>query len=266
MSEQDLHLQNPYFHVYEEPKKVSSIKESFIIDYVDNEKFLPDSYLKEFDATLFYNYIHRECFRSSISNTPKLDSTEVTSYQNCVSKHQFSIKVFSNVVMASRKWKGFLSYINMREYSRKPEEMGTTIPTNPIIRKNYLDHLLIKENEERGKGIENLLSSVKTKNPMSFVYQFLLKKKSFLSRLDLEEALRNKDVLAEYTRLNEKFGSELSDELKAKVDIKDWQGIGGDDFVAEEPEPEPEPEAEPVATSDDESPASEEPVAASDEE
>lgn len=239
MSEHDLHLKSPWFHVYEEPKKVSSIKDSFIIDWVDNEKFLPDSYLNEFDATLFYNYIHRECFKSSIKNSNGINSSEVLSYKNCVSKHQFSIKVFSNVIMASRKWKGFLSFINMREYSRQPQEMGTSIPNNPIIRKNYMDQLKIKENEERGRGVENLLSNIKTKNPMSFVYQFLLKKKSFLSRYDIEEALRNKDTLAEYTRLNEKYGSELAEELKAKVDIKDWKDIPGDDYVPEEPEPEP---------------------------
>lgn len=237
MAEYDLHLNNPYFHVYEEPKKVSSIKDSFIIDWVDQEKFLPDSYLKEFDATLFYNYLHRECFKSSLLNASnaKPESSELFSYKNCISKHQFSIKVFSNVVMASRKWKGFLSYVNMREYSRHPEEMGTSIPTNSIIRNNYLNHLKIKENEERGRGIENLLSSsVKPKNPMNFVYEFLLKKKSFLSRLDLEEALRNKDTLAEYTRLNEKYGSELAEELKSKVNLKDWKGISGDDYVPED--------------------------------
>merc|ERR1711957_1029206 len=89
-------------------------------------------------------------------------------------------------------------------------------------------------------------------------YKFLLEKKSFLSRLDLEGALRNKDVLAEYTRLNEKFGSELSDELKAKVDIKNWSGIGGDDYVSEEPEAEAEVVAAPQ---DDASPVSEEVVA-----
>ena len=258
MSEADLHLKNPYFHVYEEPKKVSSVKESFIIDWVDNEKFLPDSYLKEFDATLFYNYIHRECFRSSIKNASSaLDSTEVSSYRNCVNKHQFSIKVFSNVVMASRKWKGFLSYINLREYSRQPEEMGSTIPTNSIVRKNYLDHIRIKENEEKGRGIQNLLSSTKPKNPMNFVYQYLLKKKSFLSRLDLEEALRNKDALAEYTRLNEKYGSELADELKAKVDIKNWKGIGVDDYVPEDPEPETEPQADDDASLSTDAPSDE---------
>ena len=71
--------------------------------------------------------------------------------------------------MAARKWRGFLSLINMREYSRQPEEMGTSIPNNPIVRKQYMDHLKIKENKERGRGIENLLSSAKPENPMSFV-------------------------------------------------------------------------------------------------
>jgi len=248
MSEFDLHLESPYFHVYEEPKKVSSIKDSFIIDWIDQEKFLPDSYLNEFNATLFYNYLHRECFKSSISKSAGINFSEVSTYKNCVEKHQFSIKVFSNVVMASRKWRGPLSFINMREYSRQPEEMGTSIPTNSIIRKNYMDQLKIKENEQRGRGFEDLLSSVKPKNPISFVWEFLLKKKSFISRFDLEEALRNKDTLAEYTRLNEKYGSELAKELKAKVNINDWKDIPGDDYVPEEPEP--EPEAEPIVIDD----------------
>ena len=259
MSEYNLHLNNPFFHVYEEPKKVSSVKESFIIDWVDNEKFLPDSYLKDFDSSLFYNYIHRECFKSSLKNaSSNLESSEVSLYRNCVNKHQYSIRVFSNVLMASRKWNGFLSYLNLREYSKEPEEMGSTIPNHPIVRKNYLDHLKIMENKERGRGIRNLLSSAKEKNPMNFVYEFLLKKKSFLSRLDLEEALRNKDVLAEYTRLNEKYGNEFAEELKTKVDIRDWKGIGGDDFVPEESEAEPSNELEGASLSDDICPLNEE--------
>lgn len=232
---ENLHLKDVYFHVYEEPKKYSSIKESFITNWQETQNFLPHNYLKSFDSLLFYNFIHRECFKSSINrNSSNIESTEVNSYKNCVSKHQYSIQVFSNVLNASRKWKGFLSYIDLKEYSRVPEEMGTSMPTNPIIRKQVLDMQKIKENEERKKGIENVLGNPQKPKPMNFVYEFLLKRKGFSSRLDLEEAFSGKNLLAEYNRLNEAYGADLTSELKAKVDLKNWAGIPGDEFVAEE--------------------------------
>jgi len=138
---------------------------------------------------------------------------------------------------ASRKWKGFLSYIDLKEYTRVPEEMGTNVPTNSIVRKEYLDMKKIKENEEMKRGIENVLGGSPQKpKPLNFVYEFLLKKKGFSSRLDLEEAFASKNLLAEYNRLNEAYGADLANQLKAKVDLKNWAGIPGDDFVPEEEE------------------------------
>lgn len=232
---ENLHLNNAYFHVYEEPKKYNSIKETFIINWHDVTTFLPQNYLKSFDSLLFYNFIHRECFKSSIlRNTSNIDSAEINSYKNCVSKHQYSIQVFSNILLTSRRWKGFLAHVNLREYSRVPEEMGTITPTNPIIRKQYLDRIKIKENEERSRGIEKILGDPQKPKPLNFVYEFLLKRKGFSSRLDLEEAFSSKNLLAEYNRLNEAYGAELANELKAKVDLKNWSGIPGDNFTPED--------------------------------
>lgn len=235
-----LHLNNPYFHVVEEPKKYSSIKDTYITNWQDANDFLPKNYLKSFDSLLFYNFIHRECFKSSITNnSSNIESVEVNSYKNCVSKHQFSIQVFSNVLKASRRWKGFLSYIDLREYSRIPEEMGTNIPTNPLIRKQVLDMKIIKENEDRKKAIENILNKPEPKKPLNFVYEYILKKKGFSSRLELEEAFASKNLLSEYNRLNEAYGADLANELKAKVDLKNWGGIPGDDFTPEDDDSEP---------------------------
>ena len=50
----------------------------------------------------------------------------------------------------------------------------------------------------------------------------------------MEEAFSGKNLLAEYNRLNEAYGADLTSELKAKIDLKNWAGIPGDDFVAEE--------------------------------
>jgi len=234
---ENLHLNDAYFHVVEEPKKYSSIKETFITNWQDTHNFLPNSYLKSFDSILFYNFIHRECFKSSIErNSSNIETSEISSYKNCVSKHQYSIQVFSKILHASRKWKGFLSYIDIKEYSKHPEEMGTNIPTNPIVRKQYLDMVKIKENEERKKGIENVLGNPQKPKPLNFVYEFLLNKRGILSRLDLEKALASKNLLAEYNRLNDIYGAELANELKTKVDLKNWGGIQGDDFVAEDDE------------------------------
>jgi len=232
---ENLHLKDSFFHVYEEPKKYSSIKETFITNWQDNHNFLPNNYLKSFDSLLFYNFIHRECFRSSITrNSSNIETSEVNFYKNCVSKHQYSIQVFSNILKSSRKWKGFLAYVDLKEYSRAPEEMGTNIPTNPIIRKQYLDMVKIKENEERKKGIENVLGNPQPQKPMNFVYEYILKKRGFSSKLDLEEAFASKNLLAEYNRLNEAYGADFANEIKTKVDLKNWGGIPGDDFTAED--------------------------------
>ncbi len=232
---ENLHLNDAFFHVYEQPKKYSSIKETFITNWQDNHNFLPYNYLKSFDSILFYNFIHRECFKSSIkTNTSNIETSEINSYKNCVLKHQYSIQVFSNVLKASRKWKGFLSHIDLKEYSRQPEEMGTNMPNNPIVRKRLLDQIKIKENEERCKGIENVLGYSQKRKPMSFVYEFLLKRKGFTSRLDLEEAFASKNLLGEYNRLNELYGEKVANELKTTVDLKNWSGIRGDDFAPEE--------------------------------
>lgn len=171
MSER-LHLNDSFFHVYEHPKKYDSLKDTFITNWQDAQNFIPKNYLKSFDSILFYNLIHRECFKSSIKNTSNIDQSEVDLYRNCVSKHNYSIGVFSNILQSSRNWKGFLSYIDVREYSRHPEEMGTTIPTNPIIRKHVLDMQKIKENKERGNALENLLKGSSDPKPLNFVYEY----------------------------------------------------------------------------------------------
>ena len=239
---ENLHLDEITFQSYEKPKKYDTIKDTYIINWQENQNFLPKSYLKSFDSILFYNLIHRECFRTAIKNTSNLDQSEIKTYKNCVSKHQYAVQTFTSVISSSRKWKGFLSYIDMREYSRNPEEMGTSVPTNPIIRKKYLDMVKIKENEERKRGLLNLFGGQKKRNPLNFVYEYLLNKTNILSRLDLEVALSSKNILQEYNRLNETYGEELAKEIKSKVDLKSWNGITGDDFVAEE-ESTPVPES-----------------------
>lgn len=186
MSE-SLHLHDACFHVYEHPKKYDSLKDTYIINWQDSQNFLPKNYLKSFDSILFYNFIHRECFRSSIKNTSNIDQSEISLYRNCVSKHNYSIGVFSNILQSSRKWNGFLSYIDIREYSRHPEELGTTIPTNPIIRKQYLDMQKMKENKERGNSIQNLLGQSEDPNPFNFVYEHLIQKNESATKSELEE-------------------------------------------------------------------------------
>ena len=128
------------FSTYEKPKSYDFIPETFKLNWDQPEKFLPDHMIESFNQRIFNNFLHRECFNSCITNSSSLVQSEIDCYNNCRNKHLYSVGIFRDILMTRRKWKGFKNYINIREYSREPEEMGTDIPTEPMKRQNYLNY------------------------------------------------------------------------------------------------------------------------------
>ena len=141
----------------EPPKNYDYIPETYKNVWEDPNKFIPTRMHKTFNQKMFYNFVHRECFNSCISLTNqsfKPDLTETSCYDNCRSKHLSSMGIFSDIVLYRRKWDGFMSFINMREYQKDPDEMGKLIPTDPFLRGSILQFRDIKRKIVFSKSYE----------------------------------------------------------------------------------------------------------------
>ena len=220
------------FSTYEKPKHYDYIPEVYKLRWDQPEKFLPDYLINSFNQKLYNNFLHRECFNSCITNSNSLTSEEQTCYKNCQSKHLYSMGIFKDVLMTRRKWRGFRNYINIKEYSRVPEEMGTDAPTDPIMRQQYLKYNRYQKDKEAKYGLSKIFDGDKFKVEAKNIFDFYLEGRYTTdSNIDKE---KRKDFYNEYKELTEVYGDKVHELLKGKIDLKDWKNIPGEDFVPED--------------------------------
>ena len=125
----------------------------------------------------------------------------------------------------------------MKEYSRTPEEIATDFPTDPRTRAKIEDQ---KEQEFMNKqklGLREALNSEfeDEKETISIFDVYMNGKYTADSKLGQQKlASRRKDIYNEYKELNEKYGAQVAEMLKSKVNMKHWKDIPGDDWVPDE--------------------------------
>jgi hypothetical protein len=220
------------FSTYEKPKHYDYIPETFKLRWDQPEKFLPDYLINTFNQKLFNNFLHRECFNSCVTNSNSLTDEEQACYKNCQSKHLYSMGVFKDILMTRRKWRGFRNYINIKEYSRTPEEMGTDAPTDPLRRKEYLKYNQWVKDKDAKYGLPKLFDNDKFNVEAKNIFDFYLEGRYTTdSNVDKD---KRKDFYNEYKELTEVYGDKVNELLKGKINLKDWKNIPGEDFAPED--------------------------------
>jgi hypothetical protein len=220
------------FTTYDKPTHHDYIPDVYKLRWDQPEKFLPDYLIETFNQRMFNNFLHRECFNSCVTKSISLTNGETNCYNNCRDKHLYSMGIFKDVLMAQRKWKGFRNFINLKEYSRTPEEMATNVPTDPERRKQYLEYKEYHKNLKVQTWSKELFGD--SKQPEKNIFDYYLDgrfTKDSLTGQEFEERSR-KDRYNEYKELSEKYGEKVLDLLKGKK--RSWEGIPGEDFVPED--------------------------------
>ena len=226
-----------YFRTFEKPKFYDYIPETYKMKWEDPHKFIPDRMVSQFNQKMFLNYIHRECFNSCVSDSSSLTQDEKDCYNNCKNKHLSVLGTFEKVLVQQRKWKGWKNFLNVKEFSRTPEEIGTTYPTDPAKRAELVDK---KEREFMNKqtlGLREALNSEfeETKEERTIFDVYMKGEYTYDSKVGKERlSKRRNDIYNEYKELNEKYGAQVAEMLKSKVNLKDWKDIPGDEWVPEE--------------------------------
>jgi hypothetical protein len=220
------------FSTYDKPTFHAYIPDSYKLRWDQPEKFLPDYMIGTFNQRMFNNFLHRECFNSCVTKSATLSQPEASCYNNCRSKHLYSMGLFKDILMTQRKWKGFRNFINLKEYSRSADEIGTNIPTDPLRKKEYLAYKEYHKNLPARSGIEQLFGYApqKEKNIFEYYLDGRFPKDSKTGQ-EFEEQNR-RDRYTEYKELCEKYGEKVQEMLKGKK--KSWEGIPGEDYVPEE--------------------------------
>jgi hypothetical protein len=218
---------------YEKPTHHDYIPETYKLRWDQPEKFLPDYMIGTFNQRMFNNFLHRECFNSCVNRGTSLSQDEKTCYSNCRSKHLYSMGLFKDILMTQRKWKGFRNFINLKEYSRVPDEMGTNVPTDLRRRKDFLEWKDYHKHYNVRHGLREIFGYKKPEEQNIFDYYLEGRfTKDSLTGQEFDENSR-KDRYNEYKELSEKFGEKVHDMLKGRK-TKGWVGIPGEDFVPEE--------------------------------
>lgn len=215
-------------YTVKEQSSYSSLPHSFIIRTRDPDHFIPRNMTKYFNEKVFYN-MHRQCFNACVDG-----ENDRECYSNCKNKNLTSLELFKTAVEQQRKWNPITSYINVREYQKRPVEMGKNVPSEVdyYAKMKYIQEQY--QNERTGhltglndlfRGATNFFSPQKTnifKMYMSGLFPSYTKK-----------AIERNDITSryeEYMKLNEEFGSKLDEILKEKEGEYSWGHITGEDF------------------------------------
>lgn len=149
--------------LYQEKMRLRTIKEPKVYDFIPLNyiirvqnplNFIPYKLVPHFNEKMFFNYLHRECFNSCVES-------ENDCYVNCQSKHSTALELFKNAVESKRKWEPVNSYINLREYHKRPEDQGKNVPSdsNYTYKLNWIYKNNIDGLSHNTKGLEELFLS-----------------------------------------------------------------------------------------------------------
>ena len=225
-----------YFSTFEKPKFYDYIPESFKLNWEQPHKFIPDRMLSHFNQKMFINYVHRECFNSCVTSGASLSAQETTCYSNCRNKHMSALGTFRDILLQRRKWKGWRNFISVREYSRTPEEIATDFPTDAKARAKILDERDEKFVTKQRLGLREALNSEFVEPEKLTIFDVYMQGKfTNESRVGKEHKSRQReDYYNDFREMNEKYGAQVAEMLRSRVNLKDWKDIPGDDYVPED--------------------------------
>lgn len=223
-----------YLDVYrlrllKEPQKYNFLPNSFIIRVKDPENFIPYKLEKHFNEKIFYNVLHRECFNSCIDSEETEDC-----YSNCRSKHLTSIQLFKKAVEESRKWNPITSYINIREYQKRPSEMGLNTPSDIdyYAKYNYLKQQVLSKLDFKKEGLNKIFANATNLSQRNTTNIFNLYLSGKFPPFTQKALDRNniKSRYEEYVKLNEKYGEQLDELVNSKEPELNWGHVSGEDY------------------------------------
>lgn len=250
----DLHpsIDKIVFSTYEVPKSYDNIPQSYQMNWEDPTKFIPDRLLKYFNQKIYYNFLHRECFNSVVLPGNSLTEIENQQFANCQNKHRASLGIFQDIMIAKKKWQGFKHYINIKEYSRTPEEMTTSVPTDPLLRGAYLNYVEANKHNEVKRGFPELFG-MHTPHKTDIIQAYL--SGVYLNDTNIQKNKKEReDKYTEYKELSAKYDNQIKELLKKRVNTKNWKDILGENFdpLSDGEESETEPEVETSNSSNNE--------------
>lgn len=219
--------------MHPEPKTYKFLPSTFLIKVRNPENFIPYSHQKYFNEKIFYNVYHRECFNSCVDT-----SSPEQCYSNCQSKHSTSVELFKTAVEEKRKYSPITSYLNLKEYQKRPDEMGKNVISDADYNKKFLD--MNRKFREKYSFDANSLET----GFMDFFNKTYNTRKITTNIFDIyvkgqyppyaKEADKRNDVsnrYSEYTQLNEKYGSQINSVLEKEFkEDTTWGHINGDDY------------------------------------
>lgn len=106
----------------EAPKTYDYLPPTFLIKTRNPLNFIPMRLVKHFNERIYANFLHRECFNACLDN-----ENDNQCYLNCQNKHLTSIELFKRAVEENRRWEPINSYVNLREYQKRPNELGKNV-------------------------------------------------------------------------------------------------------------------------------------------
>ena len=203
--------------IIQTPKTFDKVPETYKISHRQYDKIVPDSERRVFNENIFYNLIHRECFRSCQDiKSSVLSSKEVDCFSNCQSKHLASVGIFERLTLFNRRIRGTTDFLDMNEYETSPQDMGRYYPTDDILK-----HQLAKHRYERSLATEH------EKKVQDIVY----KNNKNNTLLDLLEGVnKQSSQYQEYLQLKTKYADKLNERFEGKAS---WDNIDGDNFSPE---------------------------------
>ncbi|MFM7855635.1 MAG: hypothetical protein ACKO96_27835, partial [Flammeovirgaceae bacterium] len=107
------------------------------------------------------------CIQSANSS---LTDEERTCFNNCRSKHLYSLGIYEKVTLARRKWNGILDFVNLSEFNKKPEDMSYLIPTDPLLLSVIERDTIIRRNALQSSGFASIFQVPKYSSPNLFEF------------------------------------------------------------------------------------------------
>lgn len=211
------------------PKKYSYLPATFMIRVQEPENFIPSKMAKHFNEIMFFNTLHRSCFNSCVNK-----EDVQTCYKNCQSKHLTSIELFKTAIEEDRKWNKVTSFINVREYQKRPQELlkNTLSDTDYSKKSKHLLDQFVTETKRNVNNLNDVFSSaVKQIHPLktnifSLYFQGMF---PHYTRKAIEgSGVANR--YEEYKQLLEKYESQVKSELEKRESEFTWGSVNGEDY------------------------------------
>jgi len=212
-----------------QPQSYSFLPKTFIKRIKNPENFLPRELVGHFNEKMFY-FNHRECFNNCVDD---LENAEEC-YRNCQDKRLTSLQIFKTAVEEKRKWSLVNELFNLREYQKRPKEMGKNVPseTDYYAKLKYIEDEMKAEKKYLSSGLNDLFSKATNSSTKATTNIFKL----YLSGVfppHTQKAIERNNVQGryeEYLKLNEQYGKQVDELLNSAEPEFTWGHIDGEDY------------------------------------